>query len=113
MTHPRIILFVVMIVMTTLACTVSVRHDSLPPAGHDTFEAPAPADPAPVPTPKVVMTTVIAVRSVNIREDPTEHSDDIGDLFHGEVVYVSQCRSGWARIPEGWVKALYLDGVCP
>jgi len=116
MTHSRALIAFVMIVMTSLACTVSASHDT-PPASHDnshdTFEAIPPADPAPAPTPKSVMTTVTASRSVNIREKATEHSDVLGNLWHGEVVYVSWCSGRWARIPEGWVNSYYLDGVCP
>ena len=72
----------------------------------------------PISTP-ATQAIVSASRSVNIRLDATEHSRDIGDLYHAQIVYVTKCYSGWAWIrqgvdyPSGWVKADYLNGgIC-
>jgi len=104
-------LFFCLLVALSLSCTFPLAPLT-PPLTPLTPPLTSP-EPAPAPTPRVVMTTVTAARSVNIREKATVHSDDIGDLWHGQVVYVSRCDDGWARIPEGWVNSYYLDGVCP
>lgn len=56
---------------------------------------------------------VIAFEAVNIREGPSEHENDIGDLLSGKVVNVFECQNGWARIGVNkWVKAKYLEPAC-
>jgi hypothetical protein len=56
---------------------------------------------------------VIAFEAVNIREGPSEHENDIGDLLSGKVVNVFECQNGWARIGiNKWVKAKYLEPAC-
>ena len=65
-----------------------------------------------VPTP-IRMATVSAWRSVNIRRLPTEHSVDIGDLWHGQTVRVVGCFGGWAKIGEAqFVNSRYLNDIC-
>jgi hypothetical protein len=65
-----------------------------------------------VPTPAITLATVTASRSVNVRSDATKHSEDIGDLYYGDVVYVLYCRNGWVRIRQGWVNSYYLSLKC-
>ena len=101
------------IVLASIGCVSSVVSIPAPASPPLAVSILASSNPAPAPTPRVVMTTVTAARSVNIREKATEHSDVLGNLWHGEVVYVSRCSGKWARIREGWVNSYYLDGVCP
>lgn len=63
-------------------------------------------------SPVSILATVTALRSVNVRREPTEHSEDVGDLWHGEEVVILGCVGTWAKIETGYVNSKYLGGIC-
>lgn len=100
------------LVLSTIACSI----DLVPKQARVVDDMPK-ANSAPVP---LRQATVTAVRSVNIRSGASEHFDDIGDLWHDQVVEVTGCLGAWAKIRkvsgseivEGFVRAKYLGNIC-
>lgn len=98
------------IIVVSLACTVQLVPTHLKALAVPTQEISPKPHPAPTP---IRQTIVTASRSVNIREDASEHSKDIGDLWHGDAVIVVGCSGDWAKIGENmYVKSDYLGGIC-
>ena len=101
-----------LLVIMSVACSLSKATDIMPLVTPTSADITLPKV-LPVPTP-ARLAVVIASRAVNIRRLPTEHSTDIGDLFHNKTVLVIGCQNGWARIKSGgYVKAKYLSINCP
>lgn len=104
--------FFCVLVLSTIACSINLSP--VEKAVVENFPKPLAA---PVP---LHQATVTAVRSVNIRSGASEHFNDIGDLWHGEVVEVTGCFGLWAKIRkvhgsevvEGFVRAKYLGDIC-
>ena len=97
-----------------VACNYSaamIPPVSLLPTNPPTLLVVHQAPPAAAPTP-IRSALVTASRSVNIRAGASEHFPDVGDLYHGARVIILDCQQGWARTPEGWVKGVYLGGIC-
>ena len=60
-----------------------------------------------------VVMTVIADEGLNIRAEHSENSQDVGDLFPGDVVTCYQLvtvgDSIWCRHERGWSNARWLE----
>ena len=108
----KLIYLIACIAMTAISCGVTATLPIESPASTsrtsiDTFVPSA----APVPQRKVIVT---ASRSVNIREEATEHSPATGGYFYnGQTIWVVGCKDGFANVLVGWVRADYLGGICP
>ena len=53
--------------------------------------------------------TVKVRTSLNIRQTPSLLGKRVGKLLNGARVNVLEEKSGWCRIPQGWVYAAYLE----
>ena len=99
----------VILVLASIACSINLAPVQQVIIAPQVVEALPTPSPAPFPLRRAVVT---ASRSVNIREEATEHSRDLGELYNGKTVWVAGCSEGWADIMIGWVNARYLGGIC-
>lgn len=106
MTRAALALFLLAIL--SLACASSTAISA--PVAHPAVMSPA----APAPTPPALSGTITAARSVNIRDQPTEHGASLGYKYNGNPVTVLGCVGGWARIGNGqFVNGRYINnGIC-
>lgn len=89
--------------LTSLACGATAQ---LPPK----------AEPAPVVSTEVssIEMVVIADTGLNIRAEHSENSQDIGDLFPGDVVacelpFTIKGDSVWCKHERGWSNTRWLE----
>lgn len=52
----------------------------------------------------------VTANVLNIREEPSAASADLGDLIKGSKITIDEKRDGWAHF-SGWVSMEYLSGV--
>lgn len=109
----RVFFALCLLSITSLSCLYSA---AISPTPLQTAQPPSKSfilqdHPAAAPTP-IRSALVTASRSVNIRAGASEHFADVGDLWHGARVIILDCQQGWAKTPEGWVKGIYLGGIC-
>lgn len=97
----------VILTVVSLACSLSM--ESVTTVSPTTTVAPSPMTTVTATSQRAQVT---AFEAVNIRKNATVYSDDVGDLYRGAIVYVLECKDGWARIATGWVNGYYLGGVC-
>ena len=106
----KIYLLLSLLVVLSWACAFSVEAPQVVSGSGISTPSEKNATGLESSTPTVAQVT--AFEAVNIRKNATADSDDVGDLYSGAIVYVLECRNGWARISAGWVNGYYLGGVC-
>jgi hypothetical protein len=115
----RILTFLALILLTSLACTSPVAVLTSTPTS---FPTPTPNAPKPVRnTPNALVTAeVTAIEALHVRNEPLGIA--IGYLYNADsVTLTGSCRAGWAQIiwhaasgsGTAWVRAKYLsDNKC-
>lgn len=114
----RLIYFLCLLTMTTLACGVSAPSQAQPTpltsaTAENTFTPPI----LPLEKPSKMQngygTTVTAEKWLYVRSSASHYAEVVGYLMNGEYVVVYECRGTWGRVGTGrWVNTLYLERSC-
>lgn len=102
------------LLLACLACGVQSTIPAPPPL-QITSTSTQTEQPVDIQSQPVEM-VVIASDFLNIRDIPSEHGSDIGDLKSGEVVFVTERKiladgSMWCLHELGWSNCRYLEDV--
>ena len=104
----RKFLYVVLLISSSLACGIAV-----PQGKSDVFTDTHSLPEVSTEVNSVVM-VVVADEGLNIRADHSEESEDIGDLFPGDIVtcelpFMVIGDSVWCKHERGWSNARWLE----
>lgn len=118
-THYLLLTTLLVLVLSALACVApawAVVPTALTTSSPVLSETPTTV-PGAITTPATTV-QVTALRSLHIRQQPSEHAVVIGYLYRDDVVALTgKCSDGWAEIEWNdalaWVNARYLsDNKC-